>query len=319
MANQKYFLGCERSRLTSSFTYLIRNSLVSLLEAKHIPYTFDIHEEGITEAILPGGGDAFAFAAVLKKKHIPMTVLALEDESDFALQLFRKDPTLVLSFDAVNAYKKAKCLWVHFPSQENFLRRAGIKTPVKTIPLTPSFAPEKEMSEVEKRAFRCYYGLQENKEIVFSYGNFSFKQDVEVFQTIAQNLPEKVFFFFGHGEKEAMKQKTLESITRPGNIFFVPVLREELYRSALASCSRLLLIGDHLSYPQLLVDCIHKGIPITSYKPKGFPELINEETSDLCETFAPLFHSLNGPVDEKKVARAKEVALTYEKKDLSLA
>ena len=146
MTNQKYFLGCERSRLSSSFTYLIRNSLVSLLEAKHISYTFDINEEGITEAILPCGGDAFAFAAVLKKKHIPMNVLALEDESDFALQLFRKEPTLGLSFDAGNAYKKAKYLWIHFPSQEEFLRKAGIKTPVKFIPLTPSFAPGKDMS-----------------------------------------------------------------------------------------------------------------------------------------------------------------------------
>ena len=317
MADKKYFIGCDRARLFSSFSYLIRNSFLCLFKERHIPFTFDINEKGITDAILPSGADAFAYEAALKKKGIQVHVVALDDYSDFFLPWWKKTRNLELSFDAINGYKKADSLLVHFPSQEAFLRAVGIRTRIQYVPLHVSFTDEKPMSDVEQRAFRSYYAVPEKKEIILSYGSFSLKEDVDVFQTIAQNMPDKVFFFFGHGEREAMKQKTMETITRPENVNFVPYLREELYRSALFSASRLLLIGDHLSYPQFIVDCMMHSIPVTSYNLNGFPELINEKTADVTTSFSSLFHSLSNPPDEKKIEEAKNNASSLLEADKS--
>ena len=46
------------------------------------------------------------------------------------------------------------------------------------------------------------------------------------------------------------------------NLFFYPHLPEELYPSFLQHCNRLLLIGDYLACPQILIDCIYHKIPL---------------------------------------------------------
>ncbi len=300
----KIFLGFDPHGLKTSFSYVVKNALIEYCNKENLSYTFDMDDD-VKEAIVPSGTDYFTYYAALKKRGIKVKVIAASSLSDFMIKKTKKEQVLTLSLDAINYYRKADELYVHLPSQKKFLQKFNINTPISIVSLSFNSIGE-NMLNSQKDAFMHYYQLQDNREVIISYGVFTKKESVMNLRAIARNIPEKDFIFFGKVTPEAMKQTLFEGITKPDNLFFYPHLPEELYPSFLQHCDRLLLLGDYLATPQILIDCINQKIPLIAYKMSGYEEIINEETANIAKTYFALYNILNKSADLEKAKVAFE-------------
>jgi hypothetical protein len=300
----KYFLGFDPYRLKNSFGYVIKDSLSSYFDRHNISYTYDVDDD-FEEAIVPSGIEFFSYYAKLHKKGVIVNVIATSNMSDFQFKRTKKGPELTLSLDAINYYRRADRLLIFFPSQKKLIQERNIETPIMMMPaLTNDFTSS--LDEYQRNAFLRYYRLQGNRDIIVSYGILTSKETVMDLRAIARNSPEKDFLFFGSIAPDAMKQTTFESITQPTNIQFHKHLPEELYPSFLANTSRLLMVGDYLCFPQIMIDCINHDIPLITYKMEGFEEILNEKDACITKLYSSLYNTLNSPKDETKTQNAKQ-------------
>ncbi len=298
-----YFLGFDSYRVKHTFSYVSRDALIGYFRSHNISYTLNINDDFRT-AIVPSGMDYFSFYAVLHKKNAKVAVIANSNISDFQFKRTKKGPILTLSLDAINYYRKADELLLFFDSQKEFLSQQKIETPTKMIPLMTNDYVD-TLPQNQKDAFLRYYQLNEKREIIVSYGVLTSKETVNDLRAVAMNSPEKDFLFFGDIAPEAMKQGLLDSITGPKNIRFLHHLPEELYPSFLYNTKRLLLVGDYLSFPQIMIDCIHHSIPIITYKMDGFREILNENDAYIAKLYSSLYDVINKPIDSDKIQNAK--------------
>ncbi len=301
----QYFLGYDYYQLKHSFSYVSRAALASYLKRNNISYTFNINDN-FREAIVPSGIDYFSFyAALQKKKDIKVNVIANSNMSDFQFKRTKKGPQLTLSLDAINYYRKADCLLTTFPSQEELIHKNGISTKIARLPILANDLTS-SLSQNQKDVFLRHYRLQGNREIIISYGIVTSKDTIMEIRAIARNTPEKDFLFFGEIAKEALRQTLFESITQPGNLHFFRSLPEELYPSFLYHTSRLLLVGDYLCFPQIMIDCIFHNIPIITYKMSGFEEILNENDTCVTKLYSSLYEAIYKPINQEKILNAKK-------------
>ena len=298
----QYFLGFDSYGLRNSFSYVIKNAIISYFQKNNISYTFRV-EDDFEKALLPSGNDYFSFYAALKKKKVKTGIIAASNISDFSIRRTTKGPELILSLDALNFYRKADTLYITFPSQEHLIRKNKIETPTKILPITKTDYT-RNLLPSQRDAFLRHYGLQGDRDIIVSYGLLSNKDTVMDLRAIATNCPEKDFLFFGEVTNDAIKQSMLQSITKPENIHFYRHLPEELYPSFLYHCKRLLLVGDYLAYPQILIDCICHKIPLISYKLSGYEEILNPEDAFTPKLYSQLYDCINKPIDTEKIENA---------------
>lgn len=311
-----FFLGFDSQRLKSSFNYAIKNALIDCFVKNNISYTLDINDD-FKEAIVPSGTDYFSFYAALKKKNVKVNVIATNAVSDFYIKKIWKGRELTLSLDAINYYKKADHLLVYLESQKELIEKNKISTPIELIPI---LTPDYEDAIGENYPLDCFlsnYQIQKGREIIVSYGILTKKETVMDMRAIARNCPEKEFIFFGEISPDALKQKLLEGVTQPKNIHFYKNLPEALYPSFLKHCNKLLLLGDYLAYPQIMIDCIYRKIPIITYKLSGYDEILNSNDVHIAKTYSSLYDAVNKPIDEKKVENAYQ-SLIKSKNDIRL-
>ena len=299
----EYFLGFDPYRVTHTFSYVSRDALIGYFQKNNISYTFNINDD-FKMAIVPSGMDYFSFYAALQKKSVKVGVIANSNMSDFQFKRTKKGPILTLSLDAINYYRKADELILFFDSQKEFLKQQKIETPIRMFPLATNDYTS-SLSQNQKDAFLRYYQLNGKREIIVSYGILTSKETVNDLRAVAMNSPEKDFLFFGDIAPDAMKQKMLESITGPKNIRFLHHLPEELYPSFLYNTKRLLLVGDYLSFPQIMIDCIYHGIPLITYKMDGFREILNDNDAHITKLYSSLYDVINKPIDSNKIQSAR--------------
>jgi hypothetical protein len=300
----KVFLGFDPHGLKTSFSYVVKNALLEYCNKENISYTFDLDDD-VKVAIVPSGIDFFTYYAAFKKRDIKVKVVAASSLADFMIKKDKNGQSLTLSLDAINYYRKADELLIHLPSQKKFLENFNITTPISIVPFYHNSTSDNMLSS-QKDAFMHHYQLQPNREVIVSYGILTKKETVMNLRAIARNIPEKDFIFFRKVTPEAMKQTLFEGITKPDNLFFYPHLPEELYPSFLLNCKRLLLIGDYLASPQILIDCIYHKIPLIAYKMSGYEEILNENTASIAKTYFALYNVLNEPANIAKADAAYE-------------
>lgn len=305
----KYYLGFNNVT-KNDLTYVVKNAFVRYFNEEKISYTFSLDDE-FEEAIVPSGYNFFSLYVALSKRNCKVNVIAVNDLHDFVLKKTKKGVELTLSLDAINYYRKADCLYIFFPSQAKFLESYKIKTPIKKLPVMANDF-HNELTPCEKDAFLHEYRLTSNRQIIVSYGLLTKKETVMDLRAIARNSPEKDFLFFGQWTNEAMKQTLFEGITKPKNLFFYDFLPEEFYPSFLEHCSCLLLLGDYLSYPQVMIDCLYHKIPIITYKSIGYEDLLNENIITKTTLYSQLYYAINRDFDKEKVQNAFSLLKTLQ-------
>ncbi len=296
----KYYLGFSKTN-KDSLTYVVKNAFIRYLEKEKIPYTFSLNDE-FEEAIVPSGIEFFNHFTALRKKECKISVIAVNDLQDFIIKKEKDDVKVILSLDAINYYRKADSLYIYLDSQDRFLKEHKIETKTKKLKLMYNDFPS--LTPCEKDAFLHHFRLSKDRPIIVSYGILTKKETVMDLRAIARNSPEKDFLFFGTYTNEAMKQTLFEGITKPNNLYFYPNLPEHLYPSFLEHCSCLLLLGDYLSYPQVMIDCMYHKIPIISYKLTGYEDLLNEEVITKTDFYSQLYYAINRKPNEEKTENA---------------
>lgn len=294
----KYFLGFSSLGLQNSLNYITRDAIVKHLTENNISYTFSLDDD-FEIALISSGSDMFANYVTLKKKKVQIYIIAASNSSDFMIRWRKGKRELTLSLDAINYYRRADKLLVFLDSQRQFLSQFNIKTKIEKFPILHNDFSS-NMCKSQENAFIHNFRLSKEREIIVSYGILSKKQTVMDLRAIARNSPEKDFLFFGDALPEALRQTTFEGMTMPDNLYFYSNLKEELYPSFLKNCSRLLLLGDYLAFPQLLIDCIFHKIPIITYKMSGYEELISPKSISSTSLYSTLYDVMNKPANHEK-------------------
>lgn len=296
-----YFLGFDKGRLSSSFSYIVRNSIVSSLLSRGNRVTFSL-DDPFDVALIGSAEDCFPIYPTLVKKQIPYEILACNDADDF---LYTKNGVR-LTQNAYNFYRKAAKILIHYPSQKEFLSKNGIEGDIALLPPMFSKKEETKLNETEKRAFRSFYQIAPEKKIVLSYGSYDNPHVIEI-ESVARMNPECQFLFFGRGSKKFLSLNMMDRLMRAPNIRYLSVLPEELYRSALDSISGVLFMENTISFPCFLFDLIENEVPIISYRNKALPELISEETAMTPNDFLSLYRDVTSMMTSKRTKAAKEI------------
>jgi glycosyltransferase involved in cell wall biosynthesis len=298
---KKYFLGFDKSRLSKSFSYITKNSVVSVLKKRGDEVTFNINDD-FDEALIGSAEDCVAYYPTLLKRNIPYSILACNDADDF--MYMKNDVTLTQN--AYNFYKKAARVMIYYESQKEFLAKNKITENIYQIPPSFTFDDDKTVAKAERKAFRSFYQIAPDKKIILSYGSYDNPNLIEI-ESVARMNPEYQFLFFGKGHKEWISLNLMDRLMKAPNIRYLSVLPEELYHSALLNVSGVLFMENTVSFPCFLFDLIENEVPIISYRNNSLPELINEETALVPKDFMSLYRSITSLHQFDKTKHTKEV------------
>ncbi len=286
----KYLLVFDSLRLNNSLGFTVKENVTNTLTRRGDKFTFLTNDD--YDAVIAGSGeDLFAKYSSLKPNK-PIYVFADADSNDVAINTRGKENNIILSQTAFNYYQKATKLLVAFDSQIDFLKSHGIKTPIVRINLDPTFLKTDHLFDYERTAFRSFYQIPLDDQLIVSYGSYSDKKEFSALESIAGVSPDKEYIFFGHNDREFVKMKMMERLVKADNIKYLETMPEELYHSALLNIDALLFTQKFIPYPNIIIDAIYYKIPIIAYHTDSLPRVINEKTALVPKDFQGLYDAL---------------------------
>lgn len=298
---KKIYLGYDKRKLLTSFSYCVKKSIQYFLSKTGVTYTESIKDDFDFALFLSAADLNNSYASFIKMNK-KFAILAVSDADDFEYH----GEKLILNQNAFNCYSKADKLLIYYPSQEKFLRENHIETEVVYIPPFPTFKDEGQLTETERDAFKAFYQIPKEKKVIISYGSYSNPYLGEI-ESVARMNPECEFLFFGKGDSREIKLRTMERWSSPSNIRYHSVLPQELYRSALVSSYAVLRMKNSSSFPPFLFDLIENKVPIINYRNDSFPELINESTAIIADHVLSLYSSIRNLDSANRAEEAKRV------------
>lgn len=215
---------------------------------------------------------------------IKFKVFAFIDENDLNL----KSENLVLDSTALSIYKKASEVLVLSNFEKEVLKSNGVdenKIKIVSFPLT-------EYECKYKESFLSSYQLDENKDIVFSFGSFKDNSDFHLFEELCKNMPDKVFMYFGLNDREKLKKSLQDRLFLSRNIYYFNYLPFELYDSMLLHISSVLLVSKIVSYPTVLLDLLNRNIPIIKNETINMKGILTESNSKTCSSYKDFYLTL---------------------------
>lgn len=283
----KYLLSYAYKK--NNFNYTTRLYIERLLKLSNHDFTYDKKSE-FDEIIALSSEDYFAYFSHSKPSK-KVSLIVLNDINDFLIN--KKNNSLSLSPIALSTYKKVDTLLVFSNKQKEFLIDNYNFKDIKIIPLIPSFDNNKKLTDTEKKAFRKFYRISDDKKIIISYGNYKNKEEVKIFESIARTNPESIFLFFGINGNEFVKTKLLERVLFPTNIYFNELIKEELYYSAIYSSSCLLLTNNLIVNANIIADFMKEKKPIITLSSSFYDNLLSSKNVIIPDDFDNLFDKLN--------------------------
>ncbi|MFA6829253.1 MAG: hypothetical protein WCR67_00890 [Bacilli bacterium] len=297
----KYLIYFNQQSLKNSYAYITRLSLIRRLISRGDEYTFDNSETDYQEAIFDSSETA---ALMFTHIHgVPFSVIGAMDSSDFIY----KNETILLSQNAHNIYPSAKSIIIISPWQEEFLKSQGIKDNLRLEKPNLTFDPKQEITETERKAFRSFYQVPEERNIVISYGSYTNSEEAKIMESIARLNPDTQFFFFGFTDRIFIQDKAQKRMSLLSNMHFLNTMPLELYRSSLHCATCILFTTKYLTNPLMILDYQANGVPIISYKNENYQELVNPSTAIIPKDFPSLFKSINTIKENNQAEGAKKI------------
>ncbi|MCI1734877.1 MAG: hypothetical protein LKM30_03990 [Bacilli bacterium] len=297
--NEKYLIGYDPNRLNNSFSYVSLMNMMQKLTQDGLDYTFD--KDGYYTDALFGSAEDCGVAFAKLHSNCRISIIALSDPLDLTV----KADHLQLSQTAFTLYPKVDNLYVFSESQVAFLKALGITKNVRLVKPTLTF-PNDDVSPAERSSFRSFYQVPLDRIVIFSYGSYTDKSESKTMETIARLNPEMSFFFFGHNDREYVKEKTNERMTRLDNMHYLNSLPQELYHSALLSADCLLFTTKFIAYLNIVFDAISHKMPIVAYKTSILKDILTPETALLPQDFPALYQTIKNIKTVNKAKEAKE-------------
>jgi len=170
----------------------------------------------------------------------PIIISALYSESDpiaSFIDFKSKDGVITneLSSKTLKFLNKADLVLVPFDSCVDFLRKQGVTTKIKTLLSGLNLARFDFSREDEKEIFYRYFREDKKKKLVIANGDYDSKEGIGTFIRTAQSCPDAIFYYFGQARDSIRRKISIYTLNKksPSNCHFLPVLTDDIYRSAL--------------------------------------------------------------------------------------
>ena len=285
----KLFIGFDKRRLDTTYSYLVKENIFNHLNRINIPFTTDPHDD-FTDAIFASAEELSFFYPAVLKKNAKISIFALSCKDDYLIDS-RNPNKISLTQNAYNYYLRADKIYVSLNSQAQFLAKQGITKNVVIAKPFLTFALDEKPSETIKNAFKSYYQIPKNKKVIISLGQYQNQEELDLFNGIARINPEYTFLFFGEEGKDSVKVKLLQRLAINSNTQYFKIIPEVLYHSALFSADAFFIPQINIMYPAAVIDFMAHKVPIIAYKNNNYRDLINVNTSIIANSFAELYHS----------------------------
>lgn len=230
----------------------LRKNIKGALELQNIVWVDSIYAKADVCHLLSPLDEALAKEA--KEEEIPIVTSTFYTEDDpFASFLSRNvlgDYTLTLK--GKKLLEMSDCILVPNLEAKEILQKSFPEKRIEVV--TPGVNPLRFeiLDDVVKKSFLYYERFGENEKYFLSIGAYADKKTLAKLKKLAEAVPECRFFFIG-GDYGG-KASPLNSLNKrnPKNLRFLPLLADDLYRSALKGASGLLLF-DSLFGKEMLV------------------------------------------------------------------
>lgn len=283
-----FYLAFHKPHLKDSFSYVVKQNLISNLKKQNLPFTDDKNEKR-DYVLFPSGYDYCYMCRELKADDKAI-ILALSDSEDVICQ---KDGSVFLTSDALNAYQKADLLLAYTKEQKQFLMDSGFQeNKIRIIELMETY-PGRNLLPSEKNSFRSFYQMDNDTKLILFMGNGYTKKDILKIQELAKISPDKRFLCYGSMDMSSIKEKKKETMATMNNLLFLDVMPEELYRSATLNVDCLLLYTKSQCFPNILYDFSKTDTPILAYKPCFNLSLLKQLNAVFPKDFPSLYQYIS--------------------------
>lgn len=285
---------------------LVPSRIISNLEKSFksvgIELVSDIDEE-FDIAYFLSASNIISYESELIKKKKPVVLQAFSDIYDSE---FKANKLPTLRKDAERVYNLVDMILVGFNSQKIILRHYNISSPIEVVPTVTEYQLDRE-DKYNKNAFKSAYGVAKDIPVVINYGIYDTDNGFEEYEALARIMPDIEFFFFGAKNGLFNSSEYYARNINLKNMHYEGVLPLELYDSAMATVTAIVITGRYHVEHIILAEAMRAGVPIISSK-NGvlFDLLIGDKTSYICETIDDYYHALKN-LDKEYVKNAYEL------------
>jgi len=227
----------------------VRKSIKGALEMNEIPYTTSTLDYfDVAHLVAPENEKKIL---EIQENGAPVVVSALYAEDDPSCSFLdiskgKRNSQIVLSSKAIKFLSKADLILVPTESNIKLLQDNGISTPIKAIKPGVNMSRFDFSREDEKEIFYRYYREDKDRKLVIAIGEYdSNMEGISSFINAAKKTPNAAFYFIGRVTKTTMMSLKIRKIftTAPGNVHFIDVPPDDVYRSALLNADVLMVPG----------------------------------------------------------------------------
>lgn len=240
----------------------LRKNIKGALELQNIIWVDSIYANPDICHLLSPLDEALAKEA--KEENVPIVTSAFYTENDPSASFLSRNVSGELSLTS-----KAKKLLemsdrILVPNEEGkaFLEKEFSGKRIKIV--TPGVNPLRFeiLDDMVRKSFLYYERFGENERYFLSVGSYADKKILAKLKTLAQAVPECRFFFIGGDYGAKASSLNAWNKKNPKNLVFLPLLPDDLYRSALEGANGVLLFDSPKGNEMLILESFACKTPI---------------------------------------------------------
>lgn len=223
---------------------------------------------------------------------VPIIISSLYTEDDKAASFLEykkiknKDEEQTLKPRAIKILNRADLVLVPSESAKKLLIANGVTSNIEILLPGVNFARFNFFRKDEKELFYRYFKEDKKKPLIISIGEYVSKENISSFIKIAKENQDATFYYFGLDKSKIVFDFKLKRMIRnaPRNVHIIPLVPEDIYRSALMNASIFLVSGYRKSGVISIQDAIAAKCQLIVRKQAVFEDmLVNRETAYIGE------------------------------------
>lgn len=227
----------------------LRKNLKGAMELRHIALVDSLYAEpDVCHLLSP---DDLDMVKVAHEEGVPVVVSALYTELDPYASFLETDAfgNMTLTSRGKRMLEEADMVFVPSLRAKEIVEKDLFQKPIHIV--SPGVNPVRfdSIDEIGAKIFCRYERFPANQPYVLILGSYREKNAIEFAKSIANMVPNFRFFFLGGDYGSEASPLSRWNRSSPKNLNFIPVLADDLYRSAIKGAIGLLVAADALPSP----------------------------------------------------------------------
>lgn len=276
----------------------LRKSIKGALEMVDVEHTSNVLDTyNIIHLISPNDEKLVDEA---KEYRCPVVVSALYTEDDPEASYIdeiinNKGKTSTLKPKALKFLNKVDLVLVPSEANVDFLKNAGVTTPIKVVKPGVNMSRFDFSREDEKEIFFRYFREDKNKKLVFAIGEYDPNMTgINSFLNAAKKCPNHLFYYFGQIKKSTAINFRFKKFvnTTPKNVHFISDVPDDVYRSAMLNATVFMVPGYRNAGVMSIYEAMAAKCQIIARKSAVFKGIIDEGVTAQVGEFSETLSSL---------------------------